>query len=202
MKSTTPYKLQLDRNSIIEEFSFVMNNNVLRSPKKQAEKFTRTYEEHSPALLRFCVSKLSNKEKAVDLVSDTFVRTWQYLQQGNSIENEKSFIYTIARNLIIDEYRKKKNLSLDALISSGFDVSTDGRKDIYTHIDNAFLIQEVSKLPAPYNSIIIMRYVNDFSVGHISLLTGNSENNVSVKIHRGLIKLQEILVHRYGYALL
>jgi DNA-directed RNA polymerase specialized sigma24 family protein len=84
------------------------------------------------------------------------------------------------------------------LSNSGFEASIDGEKDIYNRIDNDFLIQEVFKLPTIYSSILQMRYIDDFSVSHISKLIGNTENNVSVKIHRGLIKLREVVIKRYG----
>lgn len=108
MKNNTNYTMHLVRDSVLEEFPYVISNNVLIPLDERAIKFTQTFKEYSPALLRFCIFKLSNKEKALDLVSDTFFRTWQYLQQGNVIENEKSFLYTTARHLIIDEYRKKR----------------------------------------------------------------------------------------------
>ena len=125
-----------------------------------------------------------------------------YIQQGNSIEYEKSFLYTTARNLIIDEYRKKKTLSLELLINDGFEATIVGQTDMYNRIEDDFFVKEISKLPIPYNDIIYMRYISDYSVGHISLLSGSTENNVSVKIHRGLVKLREILVERYGSTLL
>ena len=127
---------------------------------------------------------------------------WHYIQQGNSIEYEKSFLYTTARNLIIDEYRKKKTLSLELLINDGFEATIVGQTDMYNRIEDDFFVKEISKLPIPYNDIIYMRYISDYSVGHISLLSGSTENNVSVKIHRGLVKLREILVERYGSTLL
>jgi RNA polymerase sigma-70 factor (ECF subfamily) len=198
MKTTLNRIRYQARDSSEEELSYIMTNNVLIRAEDNVTKFSKIYEEHAEALLRFCLFKLSNKEKAVDLVSDTFVRAWQYLLRGNIIENEKSFLYTTARHLIIDEYRKKKNISLELLISSGFEVSIDGEHDVYNHIDNNILMQEVNRLPVSYRSIILMRYVDDFSVSYISKVVGRSENNVSVKIHRGLIKLREILLVRYG----
>lgn len=198
MKNTIYQTVAVGHDPMAKELMYTISSTALLNPDSKMARFTRVYEEQSPALLRFCTFKLSNKEKAIDLVSDTFMRTWQYLQQGNIIENEKSFLYTTARHLIIDEYRKKKNISLEVLISAGFEVSIDGEKDIYSRIDNDFLVLEVSKLPSVYRSIIIMRYVNDLSVSHISKLTGNSQNNISVKIHRGILKLREILETRSG----
>lgn len=202
MKNTIYQTGQLGADSMVKEFSFKVSSTVLQVPDEKKAKFTRAYIEYYPSLMRYCLFKLSNQEKAVDLVSDTFTRMWCYIQQGNTIEYEKSFLYTTAQHLIIDEYRKKKNMSLEVLLSAGFEASLVGEKDVYNCIENDFFVKEISKLPIPYNSIIHMRYVNDYSVSHISHVSGNSENNVSVKIHRGLVKLREILLERYGPTLL
>ena len=107
-------------------------------------------------------------------------------------KNEKSFLYTTARHLIIDEYRKKKCLSLDQLVASGFEVASSGEQEIYTHIDGTRLLKEIDKLPKVYNKIITMRYVNDCSVRDIAKALKNTENNISVKIHRGVGKLRTL----------
>lgn len=164
------------------------------------EQLSSMHRLHFASLLRFCTYKLSHKEKAIDVVADTFLRTWNYLREGNRIENEQSFLFTTARHLIIDEYRKKKCVSLDLLTSSGFEISNDHGKDICTTLDQALLVQELYKLPKSYSTIMVMRYVDDYSVRDISKLIQNSENNVSVKIHRGILKLRKVLECRKMYA--
>lgn len=158
------------------------------------KRLSRMYEVYAVPLFKFCMYKLSNKEKATDLVADTFARTWRHLVQGNHIDNERSFLYTTARHLIIDEYRKKKCSSLDYLISLGFEVPAYSENEIYNRVDKSILIDQVNKLPQVYSSIIIMRYVNDLSICDISKAINTTENNVSVKIHRGLAKLKELVL--------
>lgn len=174
--------------------SYAISDATLLLVDTKRETLTKAFEEHSRPLFKFCLYKLSNKEKATDLVSDIFLRAWQYLERGNHIENEKSFLYTTARHLIIDEYRKKKCLSLDQLITSGFEVLSTCEQEIYTQIDGARLMKEIERLPKAYNEIITMRYVNDFSVRDIAHIFKNTENNISVKIHRGVGKLRALIL--------
>lgn len=154
----------------------------------------QAYEEHSDAIFRYCLFKISDREKALDLVQETYARVWQYLVNGNEIDNMKTFLYTTARNLIIDEYRKKKTYSLDTLMDQGVEPQLDIEEALYTSLDMTRIMEYVRQLPENYSSIIIMRYVNDLSVKEIASIVNESENVVSVRIHRGLSKLRTLIV--------
>lgn len=158
------------------------------------QKLTEAYSEHGDAIFRYCLFKISDREKALDFVQETFTRTWQYLLRGNEIDNMKTFLYTTARHIIIDEYRKKKTVSLDDLVDAGMEPFEEIEESIATAYDAAKVMESVHLLPENYSSIILMRYVSDLSVKEIALIVGESENVVSVRIHRGLSKLRELLV--------
>lgn len=155
------------------------------------EEFVKMYEEHSDALFRYCFFRVSDREKALDILQDIFTKTWNYMSEGNTIDNSKAFLYTTARHLIIDEYRKKKSSSLDNLIDQGLEPSVDLTYDTEMRIDASFAIEEIKKLPAMYNEILFMRYVNDMSIRDIASTCGLNENVVSVRIHRGIGMLRK-----------
>lgn len=155
------------------------------------EVFTKMYEEHSDALFRYCFFRVSDREKAIDILQDIFTKTWNYMSEGNTIDNSKAFLYTTARHLIIDEYRKKKSSSLDAMIDQGLEPSIDLTTTIETRIDASFAIEEIKKLPSIYNEILFMRYVNDMSIKDIAESCKLNENVVSVRIHRGMSMLRK-----------
>ena len=105
----------------------------------------------------------------------------------------KTFLYTTARHIIIDEYRKKKTLSLDDLVDAGMEPSEEIEEALFDSFDTARVMECVHTLPETYSSIILMRYVSDLSVKDIALIVGETENVVSVRIHRALAKLRELL---------
>ena len=162
--------------------------------EKNKQKFTETYNEYSDVIFRYCLYKISDREKALDFVQETFVRTWQYIQKGNDVENMKTFLYTTAKHIIIDEYRKKKAISLDTLTENGQEPYVEMEEKLYASIDAKRVMEHVLELPKNYSSVIIMRYISDLSVQEIAKVLGESENVVSVRIHRGLSKLK-LLVH-------
>ena len=163
------------------------------SLEENKRKITIAYQTYREALCRYCYFRVSDTEKANDLVQETFSRTWQYILKGNHIESEKSFLYTTLRHLIIDDYRKKKHTSLDALINTNLEPVTYHEEEMHTVIEAARVMKCVDKLPVIYSSVIIMRYVNDFSVSDIARMMNTSENVVSVRIHRGISKLRLLI---------
>lgn len=161
--------------------------------EKHKKILTEAYEEYSQAIFRYCFFKISDREKALDFVSETFTRTWQYMLKGNDIENMKTFLYTTASHIIIDEYRKKKSISLDALMDSGNEPQGETKEALYTAFDIARVMKKMLKLPKNDNAILGMRYIEDLSIQEIATKLNESENTVSVRIHRGLGKLKKLI---------
>lgn len=136
--------------------------------------------------------KVNNHDTGEDLVQETFMKTWRYLLRGGKIDIIKAFLYHVLNNLIIDEYRKKKTTSLEVLTEKGFDPHTEDSESerVSNTIDGKSASMFIQKLPDAYKKIMHMKYVQDLTIKEISLITGQTRNAVTVKIHRGLIKLR------------
>ncbi len=159
---------------------------------EREQQFLSAYKENADALFRFCYLKLSDRELAKDLLQDVLMKAWQYIEKGNDVGNMKSFLFRIARNAVIDEYRKKKTNSLDALRDQGFDVSSDDHNDFLRGLDGERALALLATIPETYRDAIYMQYVEGLSLKEIAEVTGESENNISVRIHRGMQKLRDI----------
>lgn len=159
------------------------------------KEFNASYERFSDAIFRYCLYQTSNRQKALDLTQDTFIKTWEYLSTGKQVENLRAFLYKVAGNLIIDDRRKKKSESLDKITEQGFDVKND--RDEISIIENAFekqlALDTLEKLDKKYRNAIILRFVEDMEIEEIAKTLKESKNNISVRIHRGLEKLKIIL---------
>lgn len=155
--------------------------------------FHEAYELHADALFRFSFYKLSDREKAKDIVQDTFVRYWEYIAADGQVDNVKAFLYRIANNAIIDNYRKKKELSLDLLEDDGFDpADTETHEKMARSVDSRTALALVNQLSDKDRGIVLMRYVDGLSVKEIAEVTDERENTISVKLHRALKQLQEL----------
>lgn len=160
---------------------------------------TQAYERYYYALLKYCYLRVSCKEKALDIVQETFLRTWQYLVQGNIISNDKSFLFTTAQHLIIDEYRKRKTVSLELIIATLDQSQITFEEDLYLKGDSVRAVRMVDTLPLLYRRVLIMRYVEDYSVKEIAGQLHISDTAVSVRIHRGIKILQKIVEYSRPY---
>lgn len=166
---------------------------------EKEKQYMDAYEKYSDALFRHCYFRLSDRERALELVQETYMRAWMYLEDGEEIVAFKAFLYKILNNLIIDEYRKKRPVSLDALLEenevlegeiAALRDDTSG-ESMGISIDIEKLKQSLAALPEPYREAITLRYIDGLSPKEIAELTEENENVVSVRIHRGIRKLRD-----------
>lgn len=168
--------------------------------------FTKVYEEHADTLFRHCYFRLSNRERALELTQEAFMKTWDTIAQGKEIESTRAFLFRVLNNLIIDEYRKKKSSSLDALlekegVSEGSfdDLRTGGLEEEMEKVELSFQSEELQvalkELPDNYRSVVVMRFVDELRPKEIAEVLGETENAISVRINRGVKKLEELLLN-------
>ena len=164
----------------------------------QEERFLKAFDEYNDALFRHAFLRISNREKAVDLVHDTFTKVWAYLRGGYQVDNFRPFLYKVLNNLIIDEYRRRKESSLDALLEmegvdegSFSELSESTVEGLAATIDGKKAFELLEEMPDQYKEVIILRFVDQLGPREISELIEESENVVSVRIHRGLKMLRQ-----------
>ena len=157
---------------------------------------TLAYNDHEKGLNRHSFFKLHNQQLGEDLVQDTYMKTLNYLIKGGKIDIMKAFLYHILNCLIIDEYRKRKTLSLDNLLENGFTVSTGKDEQMIDFLDGKAALILIARLPIKYQKIMRMKYVQDLSLEEMALVTGQTRNSIAVQAYRGLEKLKVLYNHK------
>ncbi len=164
------------------------------------ERFLKAVDEYADALFRHAVYRLSDRERAIEIVHDTFTKVWSYVRAGHEIDTYKPFLYKVMNNLIIDEYRRRKEFSLDAILGEeGMDEGSfpelhEGSIEELTFALDAKQASELlGELPPAYREVLTLRYVDGLGPKEISVLIEESENVVSVRIHRGLKILKDMI---------
>lgn len=155
--------------------------------------FIGAYDAYSEAIFRHCYFRIFDRERAKELMQETFTRTWEYLAQDKEVKNLRAFLYKVANNLIIDNSRKKKEFSLDELREKGFEPGIEEEAKIQNSIDSQVVLVALKKLDRKYRDVIAMRYIDEFSPKEIAALLGEKENVISVRIHRGLKLLRKFI---------
>jgi RNA polymerase sigma-70 factor, ECF subfamily len=163
---------------------------------ERAEVLTTAHHDHEKGMNTHAFFKVNSHTVGQDLVQDTFIKTWSYLVKGGKINLMRPFLYHILNQLIIDEYRRRKTLSLDTLIEEkGFEPSFNNSEKILNVLDGKTALLLIKYLPVKYEKVMRMRYEKEFSLEEISIITGQSKNAVAVQIHRGLARLKKIYNH-------
>lgn len=158
--------------------------------------FIKIYDRYSDKIFRHLYFKLRDREKALDFMQETFMKTFVYMDKG-PIGNIQAFLYKVANNLTIDEYKKKKAYSLEQMEEEkGFEPGIDTALEIKNKIDADKILEIIGQIPPPYQTVIIMRYVDELSIQEIAGILGDTENSISVKIHRGISHIRK-LIHNY-----
>ncbi|MBI4359558.1 MAG: sigma-70 family RNA polymerase sigma factor [Candidatus Jacksonbacteria bacterium] len=165
----------------------------MKSHAEWEKKFTDAYNAYSDALFRFCFFRVFDREKAKEFVQDTFTRGWDYVRRGNNIKNIRAFLYTTARNIIIDEARKRNRMKTEPIENYENVLCENPKQTLNAEIEIA--CDELKKLDEPYREAVTMRFIDGFSPKEIAAFLGETENVVSVRIHRGVAKLRALL-HR------
>jgi len=165
---------------------------------KQEKAYLEAFDEYADVLYRHAFFRVSDAERAKDIVSDTFMRTWDYLVKGNTIDNFRPFLYRTLNHLIIDEYRKKKSESLDALLDDHdvpegvFSELTEGSlEEVEFSLDAKRIPLLLEHMPKKHQDVVVMRFVDGLLPAEIADILGEPVNTVSVRIHRGVTWLRK-----------
>ena len=163
-----------------------MNNNL-------ENEFLGTYEEFADPIFRYCLIRVRNRDEALDLSQEVFLKTWHYVADGNEVKNMRAFLYEVARNLIINAAAKRKSVSLDDMIEGGYEPVSHDEQSMETALLFKETLKRIGELGEKYREPLLLRYVDQLPVQEIALLLGETENTVSVRIHRGLDQLKSLM---------
>src|SRR3989344_6105879 len=125
----------------------------------EPEEFLRAYDKYADAIFRHCYFRLSDRELAQDTAQETFTRTWKYIADGGDVKNIRAFLYREAHNLIIDEWKRKKAVSLEELAENGFDPKEENNVEIAIVFDARERVKVSALFYKPYREVVVMRYI-------------------------------------------
>lgn len=155
-------------------------------------KLSNAHQDYKNMLNAYALTKVNDPALSEDLVQQAFMKTWIYLVKNGKIELMKAFLYRVLNNLIVDEYRKHKASSLDAIMEKGYEPKAKEPDSLSNQIDGKRAMFLINDLPEKYKKVMQMRYAEDLSPKEIHLITGQSKNLITVQTFRGLEKLRQL----------
>ena len=140
-------------------------------------------EEYYDKIYRYCYYKVGNKTLAEDLTQETFLKFI-----NSACTQPEHYLYTIARNLCIDEFRKKKFSSLE-------DEETEPSEDGFEKsvVERELVANALARLSDEDRELMILRFVNDEPLSEICKVTGLSRFALYRKINAAKAELVKYL---------
>lgn len=143
-------------------------------------------EEQYDKIFRYCCFKLYDRQLAQDITQETFLRFYRQERRLDS-GKELAYLYTIARNLCADAFRKKPVYSFDMMPEGAV---SDTSEEL---IDSLTLRAAIAKLPPEEQELLFLRYENEISVTSICKMTGMSRFAVYRRLTKTVKQLKEEL---------
>jgi RNA polymerase sigma-70 factor (ECF subfamily) len=150
--------------------------------------FRKFYTDNGTRLLGYLLRKSGNYHLAADLMQETFVRYLErYRNQGLSV----ALLFTIGRNVFYDHVRRQReSVALDESFAS----LADDQEQLYIiKEDMRRLLEAMRQLDDDDRDILSLVVSSGLSYREIGALSGCSEGNVKVRVHRARQKLRQLL---------
>jgi len=152
------------------------------------KKYRQFYETYRNKLFRYLLFRCGDYEVSRDIMQESFTRHFQHSR--NSSETSPAFLFTIARNALVDYQRHENNYTLiqDYAPQPSQDIEADFLvREEFRNVAAAF-----NKLPGEDREILGL-VVSGLPYSQIAKTLGLSEANIKVRVHRARVRLRDIL---------
>jgi len=171
-------------------------NDLVVKAKTQAEALGRLYEMYYERIFRFCVHRLFNKEIAEDVTSAVFLNVARGIRNfaGRSEQDFRNWLYAIAANqanAYIRKSSRRKKLLAEA--ASSMIPAAASSTDMSFEPDWPGLYAAILRLKPRHQTIVTLRFFENFSYEQIAKILNVKEANIRVTLHRILNKLRNQL---------
>jgi len=171
------------------------------------ENFSQIYDEHSKEIFNFLFLRTSSSDIASDIVAETFFKFWKTNcdKPEDYLKNPRAFLYRLARNCLIDFYRKEGKQTIISIESNTEDneneniieiqiqSNEDIKKDYAESEKKEMVMTTIKKLNPIYADVLIYYYIQGLDSKEIALIISRTESNTRVIIHRALEALKKAL---------
>lgn len=155
------------------------------------EEFVSQIEKHQGIIYKVSRMYCDKEECRQDLFQDILVQLWQSFPAFNKQSKFSTWMYRVALNTAIAQFRKDKKNNEDTMPEMPANIIEE--ESYKEKEDRKELVQRaINKLSKAEKAIIIL-YMDDYTYEEISEIAGITMSNVGVKISRIKTKLQKIL---------
>ncbi|OAT84073.1 RNA polymerase sigma factor SigX [Bacillus sp. MKU004] len=164
--------------------------------------FDELYTKYHQDVFNFLIYMVHNRQHAEDLVQEVYIRVLKSYQNFEGKSSEKTWLFSIAKNVAVDHFRKQKNWKNRILekfdwgrsdLASG---ETLPEEIVLANEEIQEMYQCLKECSTDYRLVIIMRYLQDLSIKETSEVLEWSESKVKTTQHRALKWLKQEMTQR------
>jgi RNA polymerase sigma-70 factor (ECF subfamily) len=148
------------------------------------------HEEHAAALWRFCLRLVDNdRGRAEDVVQETLLRAWRHPRVlGSTPAGVRTWLFTVARNIVIDEWRSRRDRTVTPVAEVPDDrVQEDGSDQLLL---SWVVADALTRLSADHRAVLLECYYRGRPVAEAARLLGVPEGTVKSRTHYALRALK------------
>ena len=163
-----------------------------------ADAFAAFYREHYQGIYTYIYRRTSSTALAEDLAQETFCKAWSALQEGKGwTSHARGWLYRIAHNLVIDEYRRRGRITLCSIddLWSMRDPDQDPLGSAERICDADALQAGLRHLTEEQQQVFHLRLVEGYSFGDIAATTDKTDGAVKALLHRARVSLRQQFHH-------
>ena len=162
----------------------------------EAEAFSELYMRFAPPIFRFLFSHLDDRLDAEDLTEEVFLRLWRFLPQFQDQGVPLlAFLFKIARNALIDFYRKSGRAGGHMSIEENPipDLQFDPGQSAMASLEHQEVRQTLNQLREDYRMVLALRFLSGLSPEETGEVMGRTPGAVRILQHRALSALRNLL---------
>ena len=152
------------------------------------KEYNHCVSQYADNVYRFILKNLGHKEDAQDVVQTAFEKLWVNREQVDN-ERSKSYLFTVAYHQMIDHIRKQKRITLKEDFKDHTSITDKQEHNVKKILDEA-----IHKLGETQRSLVLLKDYEGYNYNEIGQITGLSESQVKVYLHRARLQLQTYLV--------
>ncbi len=153
--------------------------------EREYNECVKTYADN---VYRFIVKNLKHEEDARDVVQTAFEKMWRNREEIDPVKC-KSYLFTVAYHQMIDHIRKVKRVQLKEEFNEQVKVQDRQSNNLKKVLEEA-----LSRLSETQRSLVLLKDYEGYSYDEIGQITGLSESQVKVYLHRARVQLKDYLV--------
>lgn len=158
-------------------------------------------QQYQYRLFRYLIHLTGDRDRAEDFFQETWIRVLERGDQYDGTRKFEGWLFTIARNLVIDWRRKTRTQSLDELISPvddapAFEPATtlDSPLEFTIRKQSQTAMQLLlARVPAVYREVLVLRFQEDMKLEEIASVVGAPVATVKSRLYRGLETVRQLL---------